>query len=186
MRARDNPFRVECIEALPFRRPGFTWDTFFERFEASGRRGAIVGNHGSGKTTFVEELTSKLAARGATVNQLRLNQDDRPVSMLRIERWLLNTRTEDILILDGSEQLNAAEWRLFQTLSAAHRGLLITQHRPARLDTLLHCETSVQLLHELVQELAGAEIVARFDLARMFQRHRGNIRECLRELYDNL
>jgi hypothetical protein len=48
---------------------------------------------------------------------------------------------------------------------------------------VLEIETSVALLEELVHELTG-QWLPEGEAAAMFCRHHGNIRECLRELYD--
>ncbi len=59
-------------------------------------------------------------------------------------------------------------------------GLVITSHRPGLLPTLYECETSPELLAGIVEELAGEEL----DSEEVLARHRGNIRDALRELYD--
>ena len=59
-------------------------------------------------------------------------------------------------------------------------GLVITSHRPGLLPTLFECETSPELLAGIVGELAGSEVEA----GELWARHRGNVRDALRELYD--
>ena len=60
------------------------------------------------------------------------------------------------------------------------RGLVITSHRCGLLPTLVECETSAPLLREIVETLHPGQ--PEVDL--LFDRHRGNVREALRELYD--
>jgi hypothetical protein len=59
-------------------------------------------------------------------------------------------------------------------------GLVITSHRPGLLPTLFECTTSPELLAEIVGELSGADLEA----GELYERHRGNVRDALRELYD--
>jgi hypothetical protein len=65
------------------------------------------------------------------------------------------------------------------------RSFVATLHQPGRLPTLIECETNSRLLHELFEELALADASAIApSLDELFHRHEGNIRSCLRELYD--
>jgi polynucleotide 5'-kinase involved in rRNA processing len=73
VRARDNPFRTERVLRVRFRLPSGTWDDLLARFEALGRRAAIVGPQGSGKTTLLEDLAPRLRARGYSIRELRLD-----------------------------------------------------------------------------------------------------------------
>lgn len=53
------------------------------------------------------------------------------------------------------------------------------------LPTLYEHRTSTELLTDLVAELIGTEArPCHHELARLFEAHGGNVRECLRELYD--
>jgi hypothetical protein len=63
-------------------------------------------------------------------------------------------------------------------------GLVIAQHRPGRLPTWIHFQTSRELLHEVLIELNldHPEILAASQIA--FKKSNGNIREVLREMYD--
>jgi hypothetical protein len=62
------------------------------------------------------------------------------------------------------------------------RGLVITSHRTGLLPTLVECETSVPLLRAILDDLHPEHVG---DSAEdLFTRHRGNVRDALRELYD--
>lgn len=65
-------------------------------------------------------------------------------------------------------------------------GLIVTTHQPGRLPTLHEHRTDAGLLQALVAELVGAEAArgSAADLENEFRRQRGNLRECLRALYD--
>jgi hypothetical protein len=64
-------------------------------------------------------------------------------------------------------------------------GVIITRHRAGRLPTLFRCATSPDLLAEIVAELLqNQQEIERPLIAKLFKRHRGNIRKALRDLYD--
>lgn len=185
-RARDNPFRVERLHHLSFRGSGFNRRELIERFDRLGRRAAIVGDHGTGKTTLLAELMEDLRSRSEEVISLRLSSDHRRTAALRVRSWLQEAIGSDaILVLDGAEQLPWRTWRALERKSLEFRGLLITTHRPGRLSTLLQTGSTPELLQELVEELTGVPLTDRAPAIRdLFRRHRGNLRDCLRTLYD--
>jgi len=180
MKARENPFAVQRVLTVRYRPQGWTWDQLLSRLADLHYRAAIVGPQGSGKTTLLEDLEPRLAQRGFTVHHLRLTREVRRFPT-KTWQFLRRLRSGDIILFDGSEQLGALRWSLFRWLSRRAGGLVITTHRRGRLPTLMTAQTSVPLLSELVAELTAA-IDA--DLPNLFNRHRGNLRECLRELYD--
>ena len=186
MLARENPFRTEIV--LRYRyvfAGGQSMSGLVERFDAMNCRAAIVGEKGRGKTTLVEDFCDYLVANGRAVSMLRLNTLERKVARQRC-RELLNSATRNsILVLDGAEQLNWLEWRWFQKSSRNFRGLLVTTHQPGRLDQLIHCESNVETLKNAVSQIAPSEACKlQKDIASLFAQHHGNIRECLRSLYD--
>ena len=90
------------------------------------------------------------------------------------------------IMFDGAEQLGWFSWRMLQRRMRKAGGMLITAHQPGRLPTLIRCSTSPELLADLTAELLGEEKRAQLlPLAhRYFERHHGNIRDALREMYD--
>jgi len=62
--------------------------------------------------------------------------------------------------------------------------LIITTHRPGRLPTLIACATNAALLDRIIQRLTPDRLAAAPPAAELFTRHRGNLRNALRELYD--
>jgi len=147
-----------------------------------GGRSAIIGPKGSGKTTLLEELTSVLPGEpvllrieGGCRHPWRTARDHlpRPVS------------PDHSVLIDGAEQLGPLGWRLLLRATRPARILVATLHRPGLLPTLIKCRPDHNLLCELVEELMpvdSRELTP--DLEELFQRHGGNIRSCLRELYD--
>jgi hypothetical protein len=92
-------------------------------------------------------------------------------------------KAPDFLLLDGAEQLNTREWLTVHAATAGCAGTIITLHRPGRLPALFETTPSPGLLGNLAQNLCGAPLPPS-EAAALFLRHRGNLRECLRELYD--
>ena len=108
-------------------------------FLSNGRRGQVIGPHGTGKSTFVSAFQKELLSRGLDVHLVTLHSFDK--SKLNS---LLTLQPGSILILDGFEQLPF--WRRFKILQLTrwHKiGLLTTSHVSFDLPTLL--ETSVDL-----------------------------------------
>jgi hypothetical protein len=202
MKARDNPFRAaRVLSAIRYRMPGahagggksVGVDALIPRLESLHFRAAIVGPHGSGKTTLLEQ-------RGFRIVHLRLDTDDprlprewRPSAWLRARLWAkrqtgmaLRMRLDrnDIVCLDGAEQLGAIAWAWFERLTRRAGGLIVTTHAPGRLPTLFACKTNVTLLDGIMRQLAADGLVEAPPAEELFARHHGNVRDALRELYD--
>jgi hypothetical protein len=195
VKARDNPFRVaRVLSAIRYEVPelptgsgdearGAGAVSLLPRLEALRYRAAIVGPHGSGKTTLLEDLEGVLARRGFRITHVRLDTDDPRLS----REWRSSYRlldADDIVCLDGAEQLGPIAWRRFRWHARRAGGLIVTTHRRGRLATLIECTTSVSLLHHIIQRLAPDALATAPPAAELFARHRGNLRDALRELYD--
>lgn len=179
-RPADNPFASRRIDRLKFRFRHFDTDAVIEKLHRQGDRGAIVGPHGSGKTTLLHNLADRLTG---TIVWIRLNGETTAPAKTAFAALPVDFDRRHVVLVDGAEQLGPwAWWRLRRRFRDAGT-VIITSHRPGRLPTLHHCTTDPALLNELVRELAP-EIVENMDLEGLFHRHDGNIRSCLRELYD--
>jgi AAA domain (dynein-related subfamily) len=160
------------------------------RLEALGYRAAIVGPHGSGKTTLLEDLEHVLARRGFRITHVRLDTEHRRlprdwrVSDQRLSGQHLRFDTSDIVCLDGAEQLGSIAWMRFRWQARRARGLIVTTHRGGRLPTLVTCTTNAALLDRIIRRLAPSGLATAPPAAELFTRHRGNLRNALRELYD--
>lgn len=209
MKARDNPFRVaRVLSAIRYEIPAGNGDdvritssasdtsdasggsgavVLLPRLEALRYRAAIVGPHGSGKTTLLEDLEGVLAARGFRIIHIRLDTDDPRLPGERRTQARSSARVlgaDDIICLDGAEQLGPIAWMRFRWRSRRAGGLIVTTHARGRLSTLIECVTSVGLLQRIMRRLAPDELVTAPSAADLFTRHHGNIRDALRELYD--
>lgn len=185
MKARDNPFNTERIRLIRYRFQHSGWDELFQRLAELRFRGALVGPEGAGKTTLLEEFEEKLSQFGFRPRLVRLTQ-----FAPRFPRQFWNTffpslASRDIILFDGAELLGRFDWLRFKRKSRTAGGLIITAHRPGLLPTLLECNPSIKLLDQIIASLVGPESSHLEPLtASLFERHHGNLRSVLRELYD--
>jgi energy-coupling factor transporter ATP-binding protein EcfA2 len=174
---------VHRVLAIRYCLPGITWEDLLARLAGLGFRAALVGPNGSGKTTLLEDLAVRLEARGFRLRSVTLHEGDRRLAFDQERSLLADLTPRDCLLVDGAEQLAPREWKRIEHASRAGGGLVVTSHRAGLLPTLLQCETTPELLGEIIRMLAGEESRAPSP-AELYARHRGNLREALRDLYD--
>lgn len=189
MRPCDNPFRVGRLEALPFQPQGTDWAALEGRLHELGLRASIVGPEGSGKTTLLRELSRRLEASGWRTRRMQLTLDRRRFTLADAEALTRGAGPRDVILFDGAGHLSLPRWWAFRRMARRAGGVIITAHRGRRLPVLLRTRTDAALLEELVASLLGeakpAPVRAPGDLAALYRRHGGNIREALRDLYDH-
>jgi hypothetical protein len=164
------------VDALAYRAEGFSWASLEERLRVAGGRGAIVGPEGHGKTTLLTQWAARRESLGDRVVFLRVASGQRRLT--DTQRRL--PAQGAWIFLDSAEQLGWLGWRELRRLTSGAATLVVTTHLPGRLPTVYSCRTSAELLSELAGELHGAHP----DCDALWQRHRGNVRLALRELYD--
>jgi hypothetical protein len=185
MRARDNPFAAQRLEAIPYRFSETAWEDLLGRLAVLRFRAALVGLHGRGKTTLLEELARRLEQRGMRTRAITFHQGDRGLSRMQRQMLFRGLSLQDVLFVDGAEQLSRFAWLEIRTRSRAAGGLVVTSHRPGLLPTVHECHTSPELLAGIVAELAGPDAAGALPSSEeLFVRHAGNVRDALRELYD--
>lgn len=190
MNARDNPFTTERVLRIRYALPDADggWASLFTRLEAHGYRAAIVGPHGAGKTTLLEDLQRQLEASGVPTRWLRRDTERPHFTRQELDACFAMITPQHVICLDGAEQLTRLGWLSFKRRARAARGLIITSHRAGLLPTLHTCTTNERLLEEIVGRLLSptpAVSPASLPTSReLFVRHRGNLRDALRELYD--
>lgn len=186
MRARDNPFRSERIDSLAFRDPHVTSHALLERWQRRGRRGALVGPHGTGKTTLLGDLVHALELRGRHVERVRLVADERAIPMRTLRAAIERCGPRGVMCLDGFDVLPwPTRLRTRWALRRVH-GVLVTSHRACPYPTLHEMRTTADLLSQLVGELLGSEADGFRPLVeRLHARCGGNVRDALFALYEH-
>ncbi len=182
MKTSENPFDSQRLAQIPFRfPPGTTWETLLARLESQKYCAAIVGQLGAGKTTLIEELAPHLEDRGFEPVFFRLAGDVSMREKERLPEKLRQVSSPGFILLDGAEQLSTRHWLPVRSAASKAAGFVITLHRTSRLPTLFECETSVNLLDEIVEELTGGKLPPD-ESETLLLRHHGNIRGVLEEL----
>ncbi len=182
MRARENPYRAERIHSLEFRFSGLDWDGFRHRFHENGGRGSVLGPEGSGKTTLLLAFAERLRQEGVNVRRVAARADER--SWERDLAVCGGLGPRDVLIIDGADMVGRLAWRRLRRETGKALGVLATSHRRRLLPVLYECRTSPELLRELMEELHPQAGCGQPQSVELFTRHRGNLRDALRELYD--
>ncbi|MEM8933649.1 MAG: hypothetical protein AAGE94_20840 [Acidobacteriota bacterium] len=181
--ARDNPFRISRVEALRFRLSDAGWRRLLDRWATHDQRGALVGPHGSGKTTLMTEMARR-SADGRPIRELSFSTEKHSFSTAD-RRTLDSLGADDLVTIDGVEQLTPwTRWRLGRALRTAG-AVLVTSHRPTFLPTIHEHRTDPELLIELVAELAP-DLIDRLarELPSLHARLDGDVRRCFFALYD--
>jgi ATPase subunit of ABC transporter with duplicated ATPase domains len=159
------------------------WESLLKRHEELNWCASIVGGNGTGKTTLFEQLVPHLEARGFEPVVFRLQTESGMKVKDRLPDKLREIRKPGFILLDGAEQLSTRQWLPIRAAASEAAGFIVTVHRTSRLPVALELETSPKLLEQLVDSLSGGKL-PEGEAEVLFHRHRGNLRECLRELYD--
>jgi hypothetical protein len=189
MKPRENPFRVERVRTVRFRPQGVDWDDIHTRLEVLGYRAAIAGPDGSGKTTLLEDLIPHLEEKGFQVRTAGLTLPNRTLPKPRMEALLADLSPDDLIAFDGADLLHRWDWWVLRWRSRKAGGLLVTTHQRRLLPVLIRCRTSFPLFRSIVEEILSARAEDQdppppVDLREVYERHGGNVRDALRELYD--
>ncbi len=185
MQANENPFRLGRADALAYHLSDTTWETLLSRLDALDYRAAIVGPYGSGKTTLLRSLASRLGQDRFRFRPLRLWEEQRLFPRGFLRPFLAGLTQRDLILFDEADQLPWPIWYYFKRRSHAAGGLIITSHRSGRLPTLIQCTTSPALLGQVITELLGQSLPDhQRQVARLYRKHNGDVRQALRELYD--
>jgi hypothetical protein len=181
LRARDNPFASCRVLRQRYRLDESGWALLLARLRGLRHRGAIVGPEGSGKTTLLEDLAARLESSGWRITLLRLTTEQPSLATAEWRR-LGTLEGRDLVLVDGAEQLSRWPWLRLRFRARRAGGLVITTHAAGRMPTIWRCRTTPELLCELSSSLGVP--LTELEAQDLFRRHRGNLRDALRELYD--
>ncbi len=187
----NNPFASRRVRpgAIPFQFPdGLDAAALVERLAQLGWRGAIVGAHGTGKSTLLATLTPELARAGRDVRSIALHDGQRRLPQEFIAAFPADQN--GLVVVDGYEQLSFwSRWRLDRRCRAVGAGLLVTAHAATSLPILFHTVADEKLAEQIVYQLMTttedvAPAIDRDEVCSSWSKHRGNLRETLFDLYD--
>ncbi len=144
---------------------------------------AIVGPHGTGKSTLLAAMLAEITAAGqvAQLVQLRRRSD----GLAALAAAVRSTR-RGTLAIDGWERIDPVTATAVR-IAASARGsrLLVTSHSPTAIPTLVRTAASQPLLEAIVARLPDhGELIGTCDVAAAFARNPRNLRDALGELYD--
>lgn len=189
----SNPFATRFFRpgAIHYRRDdGGTIEELAEMFlQRFHRRAAIIGPHGTGKSTLVQSLIPILQQQ-TSVEYFQLRTDERnPIPILS---RLNAVRSKAIFAIDGFEQLSwFAKWCVMSRAKHRGHGLLVTSHAPlSSFPTLWETRVDERLVEELRDAFVRSEpaILSRSDFQEAWDgvrlRHPTNVRERWFDMYD--
>ena len=180
--AHENPFRTSRLLALPVHWGDTPPEAILARWHAAGRRGALVGPHGTGKTTRLRALATLLAAEGWRVLWLQWHDDGTTTPA----DWRATLRAADshtVVCLDGSENLGPLRTYSLHRYARRAGGILATRHRRSLpLPTLAIYAPDPVLFAAHAALLAPSSASA---ARHAFASARGNAHEAFRHLYLN-
>ena len=179
--AKNNPFATDRVLQIRYMPQTCTWDELLARLKAMHYRAAIVGTDGTGKTTLIEDIARRLTEQGLSCRSIFVTMDI-PVPPGKINE-ILDGEGFNVLLIDGADHLKRFVWHLIKRkINRKNAGLVITSHKPHMLPTLIECSTTPALLKEIVTGLSGQTDDKLIE--NLYHKHKGNIRDALRELYD--
>jgi len=190
MRAKDNPFRTSVLESTPyFFPPGDSLEKVLDDFRGLDFRACVVGPMGSGKTRLLEILAPELEALGKRVSYHKIPNADTARAIREPIPPVGDMDADTILLLDGAERLSPRTSReLVKRAMEKNAGLLLATHKPFSLPVLRHNKPTPRTFEALVDYLLrnSRRDIPKETLREIFDRHSGNIRHALLELYDRV
>lgn len=186
-RHRSNPFATRHTRpgaVPPLDQAGAPVDlgSLVDAVERHGRV-AIVGPHGTGKSTLLAGLAGRLTAAGRGVELLRVH---RRRDLFRLLAALRRGPADAVLLVDGWEKLGRPGAALAAAAARlAGRRLVVTSHAATWFPVAWSTGGTLPLLTAIVARLpAHTVVITPADLAESFALSGGNLRDALGDLYD--
>lgn len=178
----SNPFSTRFIRPdqlsyldLPDNTPAEVWG----RIREAGFLGQIVGPHGAGKTALLHRIVDLMNSDGINSNWQTIRPGMRvvPASLSR----------ETVTCLEGAELL--PKWNLWRILWRVRRGsrVIFTTHQAlTKVPVVATLQPRLDVAQRIVTTLlVGREpVIDEDDVRATYQKHGGNLREMLLDLYD--
>ncbi|MGQ9562286.1 MAG: hypothetical protein ACUVQG_04460 [Thermogutta sp.] len=184
----ENPFSARFVRpgAIPYIfPPGCSAESVYEVFVANQRLGAVIGPHGAGKSAFITAMTAWMENHNQPCLRLELHDGQRTLDQTTWQQ--LESLQDTVVTVDGYEQLSAwSRYQLRRLCRKKNLGLIVTAHSDIELPLLYAPEPNEDLAWQIVQYLLarGDPLISREDVQVSFNRHQGNLREMLFDLYD--
>lgn len=192
MTIRRNPFAIRYVASArltPLDAGGVILDlaALVVRLEVNGGSGAIVGAHGTGKSTLLSHLADTVAAGRRPVVRTRLSSRGDIIAVI----GSICTAPRGALVCIDSWELLGPAGRVAARWLAGRVGvsLLVTAHRPTGIPTLVRCRGSRPLFGALVSQLPGYDewfgtMITTDDLDIAEATAGGDVRRAFDLLYD--
>jgi energy-coupling factor transporter ATP-binding protein EcfA2 len=182
-----NPFCSRFVRpgALPYLFPaGASANQLVERLRMTAGWGQIIGPYGTGKSTLLATLVAALKEAQTSTVLVTLHDDQSALP----ETIHAASVAGGILAVDGFEKLSG--WRRFWLRRVCRRvgaGLLVTAQADVGLPTLWETEINEPIAWRIIARLTeGQDItMSTNEIKSLLDRHHGNLREVLFELYDH-
>ena len=100
-----------------------------KRIEGQQWCASLVGGHGTGKTTLLEQLAPRLQERGFEPHVFRLSADVSMREKERLPEKLREVVAPGFILLDGAEQLSTKHWLSVRAAASKAAGFVVTVHR---------------------------------------------------------
>jgi len=197
----SNPFSTRYVQPgrIPFQlRSGVTVEQLVDRFlRVWSRRAAIIGPHGSGKSSLLETMLKSFPGN-YMVSQFRLNSASVDAEN-SISRWVRESQSwhnSTIVTIDGYEQLGWwTQYRIGRLIKKSESRLLVTTHKPIRGFSVLWAthqdfQDDAYVLNNLLahtQQLAASPKLmdeALICWSEIRLRYPTDMREALMQMYD--
>lgn len=185
--ANENPFRTSQLAALPWLPIQVDLENLFEEWQKQSFRGQINGLHGAGKSTLSLKLSELAESHGFVCQRLFANLQSNSKVFKDWQTILAKADSKTLFILDGighAPARHAQKW-----LSQCPHFLAIAHKKMPDVPQLAHLKATANILEDLVFILAGDEgnkLLKQINGANfLFEKHAGNLRDCLFELYSH-